>query len=444
MTLTHDNALAPLDAFAQAFEALDGHALNGTNSRLQRRRHASIAQVQALGLPTRRSEDWKYTRIERALDHPFALAAGPWNGTLDAADLDAARVPGLDAHTVVLVNGSFQEGHSRLGALPEGVIVMGLRTALAEHADLVDAHLDTYTRGDSEVFTALNTAFLTDGLFVYVPKGAALEKPIHLIHVFDAPRDVLVQPRVLVVAEENAQVTVVETARVRGKGRVFVNHVAEFSVGVRAHARHYRVQDEGPQTIEVTTLDAYQRRESTFSTTVATLSGDVVRNNVRILPDAEHCESHMQGLFLADGTMHVDNATFMDHAQPNCESKELYKGVLWDQAKGVFYGKVLVRPDAQKTNAYQSSRSIILGDDAEMYSKPELEIYADDVQCSHGAATGKLDPDALFYLRARGLDLNQARALMLLAFARDVTDTITLPALHDWLDEKLQMRFHAD
>lgn len=441
MIPTQETAAAPIARFVQAFEAMDGHTLNGTNTRLQRLRHERIATVQRLGLPTRRSEAWKYTPIERHFEAPLRVQIGGAPAHLSAADVDAALIPELDAHVAVLVNGAFQPALSRIGALPQGAFVTGLRTALTEHAALVDAHLDAYTRGESDVFTALNTAFLADGLFVFVPRSATLDKPVHVVHFVEAAERALVQPRLLVVAEDNAELTVVET--MRATGAAFVNSVSEFSVGADARVTHYRVQDEGADVSHVTATEAYQRRQSVFSSTTVTLSGATVRNNVRAVPDAEHCETHLYGLFLAEGKTHVDNATFLDHAQPNCESNELYKGVLWDEARGVFNGKVLVRPDAQKTNAYQSSRSIVLSDRAEMYSKPELEIYADDVKCSHGAATGKLDPDALFYLRARGLDEQQARALMLLAFARDVTDTISLEPLHDWLDAQLQARFHA-
>lgn len=444
MTTLQETAVSPIDRFVQAFEAMDGHALNGTNTRLQRLRHERIARVQSLGLPTRRTEAWKYTPIEKTFEAPLRIVAGSVQPRATASDVEAALLEGLDAHVVVLVNGTFQPDLSRMGRLLEGVILTGLKSALAEHRALVDAHLDAYTRAEEDVFAALNTSFLTDGLFLYVPRGVTLEKPVHIVHLLEAQGRVLVQPRVLVVAAENAEVTIVETTRVTGEVQALVNGVTEFAVGPRARVTHYRVQDEGPAVSHVNATEAHQEQASVFTTTTVTLSGQIVRNNVRAVLDADHCEAHLYGLFLADGKTHVDNATFLDHAKPDCVSNELYKGVLWDEARGVFNGKVLVRPDAQKTNAYQSSRSIVLSDRAEMYSKPELEIYADDVKCSHGAATGKLDPDALFYLRARGLDEAQARALMLLAFARDVTDTITLQPLHDWLDAHLQERFHAE
>jgi Fe-S cluster assembly protein SufD len=252
-----------------------------------------------------------------------------------------------------------------------------------------------------------------------------------------------VAPRVLVVAEDGAAVQVIERAFVVDGGDAFLTPLTEVSVAQGANVAHFRIQDAGVETYEVSNTEAHQHRDSVFSATTITLSGATVRNNARVVLGGEHAESHLYGLFLGEGTMHVDNATEMDHAQPHCTSNELYKGVLDGRSKGVFNGRVMVRPDAQKTNAYQSSRAVVLSEGAEMNSKPELEIYADDVKCSHGAATGRLDEAALFYLRQRGLTPTQARALLLLAFAREVTDTITIPALHDWLDDRLQARFHT-
>ena len=431
------------DRISLAHEALTGgHALNGANDRVRALRRDAIGHVRRLGLPTRRSEAWKYTPIEKALARGYRLAL-ELPGDATAADVDAALIPGLDAHVAVLVNGRFRADLSRIGALPDGAIVGGLGAAAEAHRAIVDAHLGAYARPETEVFTALNTAFLVDGVFVYVPAGADLETPVHIVHLVDAREAVLVQPRVLVVTERGAHAVVVETMRVAGDGLVFANPVTEVSVGENARVEHYRVQDGGERVTEVTTTDGYGRRDSVFSTTTVTLSGDMVRNNVRVLPDGENGLSNLRGLFLAEGALHIDNSTFVDHAKPHCESHELYKGILDGRSRGVFNGRILVRPDAQKTNAYQSSRAIVLSDGAQMNSKPELEIYADDVKCSHGAATGRLDTDALFYLRARGLTETAARALLLLAFARDVTDTITLAPLHDWLDAKLQERLQT-
>jgi len=308
---------------------------------------------------------------------------------------------------------------------------------------VLDAHLGAYARHGSELFSALNAALLTDGVLVYVPRGVVLEQPVLIRSFVRAGAAPFVAPRVLVVAEDGAQVQVIEQASVVGDGETFLAPLTEVSVGRGAHVTHYRLQDAGADAVEVSNTEAYQRRDSVFSAFTITLSGATVRNNLRVVLDAEGCTCHLNGFFLGDGTMHVDNATMVDHAQPHGTSNELYKGILDGRSKGVFNGRVMVRPHAQKTNAYQSSRAVVLSEGAEMNSKPELEIYADDVKCSHGAATGRLDEAALFYLRQRGLSMAQARSLLLLAFAREVTDTIRIAALHDWLDARLQARFQA-
>jgi Fe-S cluster assembly protein SufD len=428
-----------LDRFVAAHAALDGHTLNGSNERIHTLRSEALAHAQRLGLPNRRSEAWKYTAIEKILDRDYALAPTDFSPT--SADVDAALLPGLDADVLVLVDGRFDAELSRIGELPGGAIATGIKAASADHSGLIDAHLGSYSRPDDQVFAALNTAFLGDGAFVYVPEGVALERPLHVVSLHSAAESRLVQPRLLVVAEDDATATLVDTTRVHGDSSLFVNYVAEFYVGKEANVTHYRVQDEGPSVTEVATFDAHQGDSSVFTTLTIGLSGETLRNNIRVHSGGAHTDSHMNGLFLLDGKTHADNSSFMDHASPDCESNELYKHVLWDDATGIFNGKILVRPDSQRINAYQSSRAILLGDGSTMNSKPELEIYADDVQCSHGAATGRLDDDALFYLRARGLTLQSARALLLLAFAREVTDTIELEPFHAWIDEKLQARF---
>ena len=435
--------ITPEDRFVAAFEANEGHALNGTNDALRALRKDAIEHFRLLGLPAPKSEAWKYTNIEKVLRHEYALDFSASEHDLTAADLEPFFIPGLDAHVFVLVNGRPAAGLSRIGALPEGVVVAGLDEAAQEHADLVNRHLAQYANYKDEPFRALSTAFTRDGVFVYVPKGQVVEKPIHVLSLVKTDRDLFLQPRTLVVAEANAQVKLIETNHDLTGTKTFTNALDEFFVAEDAQVDHYRIQDEGERASQVLTLQVYQLEQSVFRTNTVTLSGETVRNNFSFLPDAEHCESHLFGLVLAGGQMHVDNHTFVDHAKPNCFSNELYKNVIGDEATGVFNGKVFVRQDAQKTNAYQSNQSLVLSERARMYAKPELEIYADDVQCSHGATTGQLDPEALFYLRSRGIGERQARAMLLLAFARDVLDNVRIEPLRALLDEKVQERFHA-
>ena len=394
-----------------------------------------------MGFPARKTEAWKYTNIGKILKRPYALPLGPSEVPVSPGDVEALLIPDLDAHVAVFVNGHFSEALSRLSDLPEGVVVTGLAEAAETHAALVDAHLGQYADYEGEVFTALNTAFTKDGAFVYVPRHTAVEKPVHVINLVTTSEDALLQPRHLVVAEENAQVKLIQSSRTPPEAKTFVNAVTEVFVGDHAHVDRYEIQDEGANTSMVTTLNAYQQTGSVFRNSTFTFGGEVIRNNITVLPNAEQCETHLFGLFLADGTMHVDNHTLVDHARPNCFSNELYKGILDDRATGIFNGKVLVRQDAQQTNAYQSNKSIVLTDTAHMYAKPELEIYADDVKCSHGATTGQLDDEAIFYLRTRGLTLQRARALMLVSFARAVLDNVAIEPLRETLDTMVTARF---
>lgn len=429
------------DRFVAAFEMQNGHTLNGNNANVQGLRREAIQAFAALGFPTRKAELWKYTNIEKVLRHDYRLLSGGTDARAPLQNVKRYRIPGLEAHVIVLVNGHYDPDLSSVGTLPEGVLLSGFARASSAHPDLINRHFGRYADFRIDALAALNTAFTQDGAFVYVPRGVKLEKPVHVISITDTDDDVLVQPRHLFVAEEGTALSIIQSDHVVGQSKTFVNAVTEIYVGARANVDCYKLQDAGDDASGVDTTQIYQEEESICSTYTATLSGGVVRNTLRFLPDAEGCESHLYGLSLAHGHMHVDNHTLVDHAKPNCESNEMYKSILDENATGVFNGKVFVRPDAQKTNAYQSNKSIVLKDTAKMYTKPELEIYADDVRCSHGATTGQLDAEAIFYLRSRGISESQARAMMMLAFARDVLDNIKLTPLREMLDEAVHSRF---
>ncbi len=430
----------PEDRFLSAFEAHHGRALNGSGAHVHALRREAIGRVEALGFPTRKSEAWKYTDITAQLRADWPLGPGAEAPRPSPEALAAARIPGLDAYEVVLVNGRCLSGAPE--GLPEGFVVGGLADCAAAHPALFERHFGRYADHRGEVFTALNTAFTHDGVCIYAPRGAALDKPVHIISLLQAEGLLLVQPRYLVVAEDGASVEIIETQTALGEPECFTNSVAEVYGGRDAQVSFYRIQDEGRRATQVAGMQVYQETGSNCTTFTATLSGRIVRNNLSFLPADEHCESHLFGLFIGGGDLHVDNHTHVEHARPNCVSNELYKGILDDHATGVFNGKVFVRQDAQKTNAYQSNKSIILTPTARMYSKPELEIYADDVKCSHGATTGQLDPEALFYLQSRGIPAVKARAMLLLAFARDVLENVRIAPLRDMLDHAVETRYH--
>jgi Fe-S cluster assembly protein SufD len=436
-----DSSVRPEDRFISAFEVNKGETLNGTNATISRQRETAIDRFAELGIPTNRLEAWKYTNIAKVLDRPYALHLGSDTPALSHEDIAPFFVDGLDAHRVVLVNGRFEGALSDVGELPKDVVVSGLSAAGQSHPDLVESHYGAQADVDDEALTALNTAFVQDGYFVYVPSGTVVEKPIFVLQVNTADEDLFVQPRNLVVVEDGAMARIIESQQTLGTMRTFTNGVSEMSVGTKGNLEHYVVQHEGDHASRVQSLYAHHKADSVFSTHTTTLSGDVVRNNLAITPDGTHCESNLFGLFLGKSDMHVDNNTLVDHVEPDCLSNELYKGVLGGRSTGVFNGKVFVHRDAQRINAYQSNKSIVLTNEAQIYSKPELEIYADDVQCSHGATSGQLDEEGLFYLRSRGLSEERARILMLRGFARDVIDEVKIDALHAHLDDLVGQRF---
>ncbi len=432
-----NTATDTVSRYVEAFKMHEGQVLNGSNAQVQGTRRAAIERFETLGLPTPKAEAWKYTPIARYLNRGYNLFLGQPETSVSARDVQELLVPDLDAHVVVLVNGRFDASLSDIGALPKGVIVTNLAKAAEANAALFNAHFSQYASFENDALVALNTAFVQDGLFIHVPKNTVVEKPVHLVSLIAANEDLLVQPRHLIIADEGSRVKLAQSARALGGTKTFVNTVTEVAVGRNAHVDLYEVQDDEPNVVQVNGVHTHQEDDSHFRTSFFTFGGEMVRNNVTIVADGRNDESHMYGLFLGHGKSHIDNHTYMDHAQPDCFSNELFKGVLSDQSTGVFNGKIMVRQDAQRINAYQSNKSVVVSDSAQMYAKPELEIYADDVRCSHGATSGQLDQEGIFYLRSRGLTEQQARGLMLTAFARDVVETVQIESLQVWLDQRL-------
>ncbi|WP_022835621.1 Fe-S cluster assembly protein SufD [Salisaeta longa] len=441
MATALDTDTRPEDRFISAFEVNHGEALNGTSASMAQQREQAIARFAELGLPTNKLEAYKYTNIAKVLDRPYTMPLGSEAPSVAPDDITPFLIDDLDAHRLVLVNGRLDASLSDVGALPDGVVVSGLADAGAHNADLVDAHYGRYADSTDEALTALNTAFAQDGAFVYVPRGTMLDKPVFVLHLNAGAEDAFVQPRQLFVVEEGGAARVIEAQYSLTEARTFTNTVTEAFVGARGNLDHYVLQDEGAHASQVHTLAAAHNESSIFDTHTVTLSGEVVRNNLTLTPDGAHCETHLFGLLLGRGTMHIDNHTLVDHVHADCFSNELYKNILDESATGVFNGKVFVRPDSQRINAYQSNKSVVLTDEAEIYAKPELEIYADDVQCSHGATTGQLDKEGLFYLRSRGLSEYRARVLMLQAFAQDVIDEIKDDTYRAFVTERVRQRF---
>jgi Fe-S cluster assembly protein SufD len=423
------------DVYRAHFADFEKGLPGGTRGPLHRLRQAALERFAALGFPTLEDEEWRFTSVAPLARAPFRLA-GPQAVTPERLERVALRTgPGS---RLVFVNGRYVPELSSVGHLPDGVILGSLAAALRDHPEQVEPHLARHADYEDQAFTALNTAFLHDGAFLVVPRGKVVEEPIQLLFVATAPAGPAVaHPRALIVLGTSSQARVVEGYAGLGEGVTFTNAVTEVVAGENATLDHYKVQREGRQTFHVHTLQVHQSRSSTFANHAVTLGGSLVRNEINAVLAAEGCSCTLNGLYLASGRQHVDNHTVIDHALPHCESHELYKGILDGQAHGVFNGKIYVRQDAQKTDAKQTNQTLLLSADATINTKPQLEIFADDVKCTHGATVGQLDAEAVFYLRSRGLGREQARRLLTFAFANDIIGRVRVEPLRAQLEEAL-------
>jgi Fe-S cluster assembly protein SufD len=426
------------DYFLAAFEDFERSVADTDTPWLRPIRNAAIARFAELGFPGPHSEDWRFTNLAPLLKVPFQLA--------ESREVGAEILrPHLfkDAWQLVCVNGCYRPELSRIDNLPSGLEVADLATALERHGDLVETHLARYARHEDLPFTALNTAFLKDGAFVHVQNGILVEKPIHIVHVATARTNAgMAFPRNLIVADRSSQVTVVESYVSLDDHVHFTDAVTEIVAAENASVDHYKVLRAGNQAFHIANTQVRQERASRVSSHYIALSGGLVRNESRTVFAGEGGECTFNGLYLGRGKQHLDNFTVIDHAMPHCTSHELYRGVLDEKSRGVFNGKIYVRPDAQKTDAKQTNQVLLLSDDATINTKPQLEIFADDVKCTHGATVGQLEENALFYLRSRGVGLEQARSLLVFAFANDIIQRIKVEAIRLQLEEVLLTRQH--
>ena len=440
MPMTTMTTPAASDAYADAFEAVRRTAAASPAVAELRRR--AFERFTALGIPTTRLEAWRFTNVAPIAGTAFALAA-PAEREAAVADVAPHAAAGVGAG-LLFVNGSFVAPASDVSALPDGVEVTSLADALAADAggarQAVESHLASGAAIENEAFTALNTALLQDGAFVRVPANTVVEQPIQLLFVTSPPPGggpVMTHPRVLVVVGENAQVRLVESYGGGGASAYLTNAVTEVVAGPGAVVDHYKTVRESPAAYHIASMHVRLDRAANFSSHAVTLEGAIVRNDAQALLDGEGVECTLNGLYLANGRRLVDNHTTIHHAQPHCSSHELYKGILDGEARAVFNGKIIVAIDAQKTDAKQSNKALLLSEDAQINTKPELEIFADDVRCTHGATVGQLDADALFYLRARGLGLEQARNVLIHAFASDLLNHIAIEPIREQLEDLL-------
>ncbi len=410
---------------------------------LRRLRTAAMARFAEMGFPTTRDEAWRKTSVARIARTAFRPADVNVSGT-DA--LPAFDLPGLPGPRIVFVNGRYSAELSALGAARKGLEVLSLRDVLARQPERLEPLLTRVVGGEpSHVFADLNTAFIEDGALVFVAPGVVLEEPVHLLYLSLNPGEAptVSFPRTLIVAGKGSEARVVESYGGPDGQVYFTNAVTEIAVEEGASVDHYKLQREGDRAFHVATLAVRQGRNARFSDHAVAFGADLSRNDIGVLFGGEGGECTLNGLFLADGERHADTHTRVDHAVPRCTSRQLYKGIVDGAARGVFDGLVLVRKDAQKTDASQTNKNLLLSRQALVDSTPRLEILADDVKCKHGSTTGQLDPQALFYLRSRGIAETAARTLLTYAFASDVVRRIRVEPLRKAVEAHLQSRLPA-
>jgi Fe-S cluster assembly protein SufD len=394
-----------------------------------------------MGIPTVKHEEWKYTRIGGVFNKEYAFNPESISGNVDTRDIDPVRLPGHEeANELVFVNGLFVPALSTIRSA--ALTVLSLEEATkSEYRELVMQHLGHSSKYIKDGLNALNTAFAAEGVFIHVKRGKVTEHPVYIYNINDArSANIFSQPRTLIYVAQAAQVIFAENYATLGGQESFTNQVTEVVVEQDAMVEYYKIQNDKANSSQVGTTHIRQVGKSLVNTVTISLSGAIIRNNLNIAMEAEHSESHFYGLYFLNGDALVDNHTVVDNVKPHCESNELYKGVVDDNATAIFNGKIFVQKDAQKTNAFQSNKNILLSDNATVNTKPQLEILADDVKCSHGCTVGQLDEEAFFYLRSRGISEQAAKSLLVHAFAIDILDHIKPEPVRAYVDGLISER----
>lgn len=437
MTQTLNKPIAAeADSRLAAFDRLEAVFAKQQPAWLFPLRKAGISQFAELGFPTLHDEDWRFTNVAPAAKLPFLPMTEPAASTVTIADLKQFPFSDQPGSRLVFVDGHYAASLSQLTELPAGVKVASLKQALSTDSALIEKHLTRYSSGETNALTALNTAFFTDGLFVHVPKNAVVEQPVQVIYLSTATETgSTTHVRNLIIADANAKITLIESYVSLAKAPYVTSAVTEMVVGDNAWVEHVKYQDEAPDAYHFAALHGVFGRTSKAWTHSIALGSKLARYNLRTKLDGEGLEAILNGLYLTRNEQVIDHHMIVEHAKPHCASHEYFNGILDDKSKGVFHGRILVKQDAQKTDAKQTNRNLLLSDDATADAKPQLEIYADDVKCTHGATIGQMNEEQIFYLRARGIGEKTARRMLMHAFAGEIIDRVQTDAVREELDK---------
>jgi Fe-S cluster assembly protein SufD len=418
--------------YVAAFDAVEAASKANEPSWALPLRKAGLSRFAELGVPTTKLEDWRFTNVASLTERPFALATAQTAVGDDAlASLPFAEI---DSYRLVFVDGLFVDEASTLPQT-DGVIVTPMGAALTQHEALVQEHLGRLAKDETNAFVSLNDAYFQDGAFIHVARGKSLDKPVQLIFVSTGGESAAAQPRNLVIAEESTKLTLLETYAAAGGRGYFTNAVSEFSIGANAVVEHVKLQDEAESAWHLAALHADLGRDAHFVSHSFALGGRLSRNSIRTRLGGKGLNCVLNGLYAMTGNRLADHHMIVDHAEPHCDSHEYFNGILDDASRRVFHGRILVREDAQQTDAKQTNKNLLLSNTSTANTKPQLEIYADDVKCTHGATIGQLSDEQIFYLRARGIDLAEARRMLVHAFAAEIVDRIQCTAAREVVDQ---------
>ncbi|MDD4197918.1 MAG: Fe-S cluster assembly protein SufD [Paludibacter sp.] len=430
-----------IDLYKAHHSLIKQHAASVMNAS----RDASFALFEKLGFPTTKLENYKYTDLKEVLSPDYGLNFKRLDFPVDPYQAFKCDVPGIHSFLYFVVNDAFYpENNQQNVDLPKEVVICSLKEAAEKYPDLVAKYYGHLSTQKQDGLVAFNGVFAQDGFFMYVPKNVQLDRPVQLVNIMRADVDFMANAHNLIIVEEGAKAQLLVCDHTVDDVRFVSNRVTEVFVAENATYEHYKLENTHIKTTNLSTLLIDQQASSNVLGNVITLHNGLTRNNIEIALNGENCETELCGMVIADKKQQVDNFTAVLHNMPNCHSNELFKYVLDDVSKGAFTGRLYVAKDAQKTRAYQTNRNILLNRTAKIRTKPQLEIYADDVKCSHGATIGQLDEQAMFYMRSRGIPYEEARLLLMFAFTADVIDNIRIPALADRMKMLVEKRLRGE